>query len=107
MRDVICVVQLISKVIAPRLERISLETYEMVDKFSKKDTKQCHHIIQTVVAKDTLLKYHIARQGQIIGEYSLTDLSQGIRDGHFEITDHYWNKNMGGGNGFLVLGLTT
>lgn len=95
LSDVICVVQLIAKVIAPRLERISLETYDMVDTFSKKDTKQCHHIIQTVVAKDTLLKYHIARQGKIIGEYSLTDLSQGIREGHFEITDHYWNKNMG------------
>jgi DNA polymerase-3 subunit epsilon len=95
LNDVICLVQLISKVIAPRLDRISLETFEMVDKFSKKDTKQCRLIIQTVLEQDFGLKYHIARQGKIIGSYSIIELKNLIKVGEFNGSDYYWTKNMG------------
>lgn len=95
LSDVICVVQLIAKVIAPRLERISLETYEMVDKFSKKDTKQCRNIIQTILNQEIELKYYIARQGKILGNYSIKDLTKRIRVGEFNDDDYYWTKNMG------------
>jgi hypothetical protein len=74
---------------------LSLETFEMVDKFSKKDTKQCRHIIQKVLKQSPDLKYYIARQGEIIGNYSIEELTRLIRAGEFNGNDFYWTKNMG------------
>jgi hypothetical protein len=83
------------------MQMLSLETFEMVDKFSKKDTKQCRHIIQKVLEQFADLKFYIARQGEIIGNYSKEELTCLIRAREFNGNDFYWTKNMGNAWGSL------
>lgn len=109
--DVATLVELLSTVIAPRLRKLSLDTYEMVGAFSALDTKKAREAVKATFGSDFVSRvsksknktepaipdavYHVARQGVIIGEYLLLGLYNGIRSGELKVDDHYWTNGMG------------
>ena len=109
--DVATLVELLSTVIAPRLRKLSLDTYEMVGTFSALDTKKAREAVKATFGSDFVSRvsksknktepatpdavYHVARQGVIIGEYLLLGLYNGIRSGELKADDHYWTNGMG------------
>jgi DNA polymerase III epsilon subunit-like protein len=109
--DVSTLVELLRTVIAPRLLKLSLDTYEMVEAFSTLDTKRAREAVKSTfgpdfVSKGSKLKsrtepvipdsvYHVARNGVIIGEYLMLGLYNGMRSGELNADDHYWTNGMG------------
>lgn len=123
--DVATLVRLVSNIIAPRLGRASLDTFEMIQRFSTKDIKACHRVISAVQAGEVKpvaspkivsvppsaegaqseeadapseLKptvYHIARPGKVIGQFHAEGLFRAIREGLITYDDLYWTAGMG------------
>lgn len=123
--DVATLVRLMSNIIAPRLGRASLDTFEMIQRFSTKDIKACHRVISAVQAGEVKpvaspknvsapreaetaqsgeadgqseLKptvYHIARPGKIIGQFHAEGLFRALREGLITYDDLYWTAGMG------------
>jgi DNA polymerase III epsilon subunit-like protein len=111
--DVATLVQLMSSIIAPRLSRVSIDTFEMIARFTKKDLNSCREVIMSIngagirnqpevktqVAKPIKESgptvYHIARPGKVIGQYLISGLSNGLRDGSLSYDDYYWTIGMG------------
>lgn len=120
--DVTTLVQLMTSVIAPRLSRASLETFDLIERFSRKDTKACHEVIITVQSGRTLVPrpareaqkkrkeppndepkvdkqpvervYHIARPGKTVGQFHIDGLFKGLRSGLLSYDDLYWTAGM-------------
>ena len=120
--DVTTLVQLMTTVIAPRLSRASLETFDLIERFSRKDTKACHEVIITVQGGRSLVTrpareaqiqrsgppndepkvdnqpvervYHIARPGKTVGQFHIDGLFKGLRSGVLSYDDLYWTSGM-------------
>jgi DNA polymerase III epsilon subunit-like protein len=123
--DVTTLVRLMSNIIAPRLGRASLDTFEMIQRFSTKDIKACHRVISAVQAREVKpaappinkpittsseatqseeadapakpvpTVYHIARPGKIIGQFHSEGLFRALREGLITYDDVYWTAGMG------------
>lgn len=109
--DVATLVELLSTVIGPRLRKLSLDTYEMVEAFSTLDTKKAREAVKSTFGSDFVSRvskskdknepaapgavYHVARQGVIIGEYLLLGLYNGMLSRELKADDHYWTNGMG------------
>jgi DNA polymerase III epsilon subunit-like protein len=123
--DVATLVRLMSNIIAPRLRRASLDSFEMIQRFSTKDIKACHRVISAVqagevkpVASPKIVSippraegaqseeadaqseskptvYHIARPGKIIGQFHAAGLFRALREGLITYDDLYWTAGMG------------
>ena len=123
--DVATLVRLVSNIIAPRLGRASLDTFEMIQRFSTKDIKACHRVISAVqagevkpVASPKIVSvppsaegaqseeadapsepkptvYHIARPGKVIGQFHAEGLFRALREGLITYDDLYWTAGMG------------
>jgi DNA polymerase III epsilon subunit-like protein len=123
--DVATLVRLMTNIIAPRLSRASLNSFEMIQRFSIKDIKACHRVMAAVQsgqvqqvdppAKKTVPAsvdaaqpeqadvgpepkprvYHIARPGKIVGQFHAEGLSKALREGLLTYEDLYWTTGMG------------
>jgi DNA polymerase III epsilon subunit-like protein len=123
--DVATLVRLMSNVIAPRLSRASLDSFEMIQRFSTKDIKACHRVISAVQAGQVQATafpkhnqvaassevaqpnqaddsnapkttvYHVARPGKIIGQFHAEGLFRALREGSLNYDDLYWTAGMG------------
>lgn len=109
--DVTTLVEILTKIAAPRLIRLSLDTFDAVDAFSLIDTKKARAAISSIygqwiaAAKQSTSTihnhvpgpniYHVARDGVIIGEFLLLGLYNGIRSGELRYDDYYWSAGMG------------
>jgi DNA polymerase III epsilon subunit-like protein len=109
--DVATLVELLRTVIAPRLQKLSLDTYDMVEAFSALEAKKAREVVKSTFGSDFVSRgsklknktetitpgsvYHVARQGIIIGQYLLLGLYNGMRSGELNGDDHYWTNGMG------------
>jgi len=123
--DVATLVRLMSHIIAPRLRRASLNSFEMIQRFSTKDIKACHRVISAIQAGDVKpaaspkivsippsaegaqpeeadapsepkpTVYHIARPGKVIGQFHAEGLFRALREGLITYDDLYWTAGMG------------
>ena len=109
--DVATLVELLRTTIAPRLQKLSLDTYEMVEAFSVLEMKKTREVMKSTFGADLIKNgtkprhdaepvfsgtvYHVARNGVILGEYLLLGLYNGIRGGELNADDHYWTQGMG------------
>ncbi len=109
--DVTTLVELLTKIAAPRLARLSLDTFDAVDAFSLIDTKKARAAVSSIYGQGIAAAkrhtsairnpvpgqnvYHVARDGTIIGEFLLLGLYNGIQSGELRYDDYYWSAGMG------------
>jgi DNA polymerase III subunit epsilon len=111
VNDVMTLVQLMTEIIAPRLSQVSIDSFELIERFIKKEVKACKKIIdnkivfsaekprrrinQTEVNNGPATPvYHIARPGKIIGKFFLPELFSGLNNCTLSYDDFYWTDGM-------------
>jgi len=109
--DVTTLVELLTKIAAPRLRRLSLDSFDAVSAFSLINPKKSRAVVASIYGQgiaaakrqtndaSKLLPgpdiYHVARDGAKVGEFLLIGLYNGIRSGELSYDDYYWSAGMG------------
>lgn len=108
--DVEVLVEYLRKVISPRSRRLALDSFEMVAAFSELDVKRAHAAVSSIYGKDVVeqsrrkrlsraeetpqARYRVARQGAVLGEYTLGELKLALKAGEVLECDDYWSAGM-------------
>lgn len=109
--DVATLVELMGRIIAPRLRRLSLDEFEIVKSFASLDSKKAHAVVASAYGSEIVSvkrsrvqadlgrtfnhNYHVARQGVIIGQFPVSSLFRGLKSGELLYDDYYWTQGMG------------
>ncbi len=109
--DVETLIELIERVIAPRLRRLTLDGFDSVKDFAALDSKRARAAVASAYGSEIAMvkrprvkgdlgraftnKYYVARQGVIIGQFPISDLLGALKKGELFYEDYYWTQGMG------------